>query len=166
MFRPGGTEVIIPQLGGVAFGWPQDLLQASSLQAAVALQASEPQMCPQSLHLQGWPAIQPSLSITLSDAAKTGVRARMRRARVVWNAFMSMILERRGPRVKLHLGRVSDPSTPPAGRPEFTSSRPDLIGIPALRAVETTPCRSSCCFFFSASLLFRRPVRPPRVPSP
>ena len=43
MFRPGGTEVITPQLGGVAFGWPQDLLQASSLQAAVALQASEPQ---------------------------------------------------------------------------------------------------------------------------
>jgi len=82
---------------------PQYLLQASPLQAALALQASEPQMDPQSLHLQGWPVTQPSLSITLSDAASTGVRAKTRRARVVLNAFMSVNLGHRGQGVKSHL---------------------------------------------------------------
>ena len=112
MFRPGGTEAIIPQSGGRSGSrWPQDLLQASPLQAALALQASEPQMYPQSLHLQGWPVTQPSLSITLSDAASTGVKAKTRRARVVLNAFISVNLGRRGQGVKLHLDRVSDCST-------------------------------------------------------
>ena len=89
MYRPPGAGGHHPPVRrGVGSRWPQDLLQASPLQAALALQASEPQMYPQSLHLQGGPATQPSLSITLSEADSTGVKAKTRRARVVWNVFI------------------------------------------------------------------------------